>query len=122
MKWIRQLADDYELFWHITSKDRVKSTKKGGLVQSVNGIYGDGVYCIKKDANKLDDASNFMERNGLSKKDQCIVEFEFRGEYDFCDCGSGIYEEHGWIVIRKEISPKYIERIVPFTSYRLLLF
>jgi hypothetical protein len=114
MNWVEKDTNEYEMFWHITSKNNIDSIKEKGILQSTIGINGDGVYCVKSgdgNLNQLQNVINFMGRNGLKEEDQVIVEFEYLGSYFENEIG-GIYEEDGWIHIEGEIPARLIERII----------
>ena len=105
-------TDEYETFWHVTSKVNTKSILENGLYQSILGIYDDGVYCIKKnesDRTELDNVKIFMERNGLPTEDQVAIEFEHLGNY-YINNIRKMFEESGWVVIKQNIAANLIDK------------
>lgn len=112
MNWIEKETDEYESFWHITSKENLESIKEKGITQSVIGINNDGVYCVKKNSyNALHSVIYFMEKNGIEKENQIIIEFEYLGEYYFNDIRP-MYEESEWVCIKSDIPSEHIDKIL----------
>ena len=119
MNWIKKRTREYEVFWHLTSKDKANVIIKTGLKQfDDQGInaYGLGVYCILRDScdtTQLNTLIQLLERRDIPQKDQVIIEFEYMGEYLINDAGSSIYEEDGWILIQKDIPVEHIDKVIP---------
>ncbi|MEK5007338.1 hypothetical protein MHI11_09240 [Bacillus sp. FSL K6-3312] len=114
MSWIEKQTDEYESFWHITTRNNVESILKNGLKQSVAGENSEGVYGIKANSfeqTQLHNVINFMELNGFTREDLVIVEFEHLGSYYINDIGK-IYLEDGWVTIRKDIPVHLIDKII----------
>ncbi|WJE41224.1 hypothetical protein QRD86_00275 (plasmid) [Bacillus halotolerans] len=114
MDWLLEHTDEYETFWHITTRANVPSILKNGLWQTISGVDGDGVYCILKNLynrEQLDNVLNFMEQNDEDRNELVIVEFEYAGGYFINNVGT-VYQEHQWIRIPSDISINLIDKII----------
>ncbi|KXZ18970.1 hypothetical protein AXI59_15665 [Bacillus nakamurai] len=114
MEWLLKQTDEYETFWHVTSRKNIDSILKSGLLQTISDDDGDGVYCIVEnlyDTDQLENVLNFMEQNGEHRKDLVIVEFEYLGEY-FINDGCATYENHQWIRIPSNVPSNLIDKVI----------
>lgn len=112
MDWISNKCEN-KLFWHLTTKNTIEKIKLAGLKKSSMGQNGDGVYCIfAEDYDVLDSLVELFEQRGLNIDDLIIIEFNYSGDYEFCEKKQLIYSNEGWIVIKENIPSHQINKVI----------